>query len=186
MKQQYYEEEMMVKDAITAHKKDQEIGMPDVESELKRVKQMARRKQTVLYRWRRVAAVSALVIFMAGLAGAYVYYHQADNQASTTYALMQEEVKTTTLPNDKDDEEEVKASENLSLCYEKASLEQIVVDLTAFYHLEKPVFENRKAAHKYKMHVTINSKGSIEDAVALLNQFSSIRIELSDNRLIMK
>jgi len=185
MKREYYEEEMMVKEAITSQKSDKEIGMPDIESELKRVKQSARRKHPMLSGWQRIAAVFAVAVTISGLVWAVVYYNQ--HQPATTHAE-QQQMKTTTTTTERLAEEvpEDTIVQRLTLSYDKSSLKQIVMDLTAHYHLEQPVFENQKAALKYKLHITFNQEGSIQDAVDLLNQFGNIHIELVDNKLIVK
>ncbi len=184
MKREYYEEEMMVIEAITNQKNDKEIGMPDVEQELRRVKQMAKRKQSFTIGWQRIAAVIALVLSITGLTWAFIYYQK--QESAITIAAEQPMTEDTNPVIEQEDTIEVKVSKVLTLSYDKASLEQIVVDLTAYYHLEKPVFEHKETARKCKMHVTINKEASIEEAVGLLNQFGNIRIDLVDNKLIVK
>lgn len=184
MKREYYEEEMMVKEAITSQKSDKEIGMPDIESELKRVKQTARRKHPMLSGWQKIAAVFAAAVTISGLVWAAVYYNHHQTETKTAEQHQMKIITTTEELTEEDREATV--SVDLTLSYDKASLEQIVVDLTAYYHLEQPVFENKKTARKYKLHITFNREGSIQDAVDLLNQFGSIRIELIDNKLVVK
>lgn len=175
---------MMVKEAITNQKSDQEIGMPDVEQELLRVKQMAKRKQSFLAGWQRVAAVVALVLSITGLTWALVYFQSQKSALPIT--TQQQSEDTLSIAEQEADTLIVEASKNLTLSYDKASLEQVVVDLTAYYHLEEPLFENKEAARKCKMHVTINKEADIEAAIGLLNRFGNIRIELVDNKLIVK
>lgn len=186
MKREYYNEEMMLKETIISQKSDQEIGMPDVEAELKRVKLMANKKTHLLSGWRRVAAICTLVISLSGLTWAVVtlqQHHAEVAKADPQQSSMCDDNKAFT----QDSEVlEVNISEQMTLSYDKATLEQIVTDLTAYYHLEQPVFENKEAACKYKMHITLNPEATIEEAVALLNKFGSIRVELADNKLVVK
>lgn len=197
MKQEYYEEEMMVKEAITSQKSDQEIGMPDIEAELKKVKQLTTttrmaslpiKGEVVNDRrgasWRRIAAVITLALSITGLAWAFIYYQNQKPANTITAEKLLQDDKTSVA--EQEDTVVVKASKVLTLSYEKASLEQIVVDLTAYYHLEKPLFDNREAARKCKMHVTINKEASVQDAIGLLNQFGNIRIDLVENKLVVK
>lgn len=184
MKREYYEEEMMVKEAITNQKIDKEIGMPDVELELQRVKQMAKRKPLFLGGWRRIAAIITLALSITGLTWAFIYYQNQKPDYTTT--AEQPVSNIIHQDNEQEDTTEVKVSKVLTLSYEKASLEQIVVDLTAYYHLEKPLFDNREAARRCKMHVTINKEASVQDAIGLLNQFGNIRIDLVENKLVVK
>jgi len=195
MNREYYEEEMMLKEAITSHKSDQEIGMPDINAELSRVKQStANNEQSTVNKslplggdgrgLRRIAAAIILVLSISGLAWALVYYqnHKSDigqqtiDNGQQTSLTLQQPADTTI----------VKASKVLNLSYEKASLEQIVVDLSAFYHLDQPTFRNLTAARHNMMHITFNQKATIQDAVDLLNTFSSVNVELKDNRIIVK
>jgi len=186
MKREYYDEEMMVKEAITTQKSDKEIGMPDIESELKRVKAMAKRPQPMISGWRRIAAVCALVLSISGITWAVAYYQQYQAEAAQTEQQVAQTDDVQVGEVQDEELQEATVSEQLTLSYDKASLEQIVVDLTAFYHLEKPEFRNIKAARKCKLHVTINPESDIQEAVALLNQFGSIKIEIVENKLIVK
>ena len=77
-------------------------------------------------------------------------------------------------------------NEQLTLLYDKASLEQVIVDLTAFYHLERPEFRDIKAARKCMLHISFSPESDIHEAVALLNQFGSIHVEVVDNKLVVK
>ncbi|GEM_PF-2767314 len=185
MKREYYEEEMMLKEAITSQKTDQEIGMPDVEAELQRVKLMAKKRKMTFVGWQRIAAMSALVLSISGLSWA-IYYQQNLTSSVTPEPQTVQTEKVTSTVKQVEETTEMKVSEDLSLSYDKASLDQIIVDLTAFYQLEKPIFENKEAAHACKMHITIDKNATIQDAVNLLNHFGSLHIELVENRLVVK
>lgn len=186
MKREYYNEEMMIKESITSQKNDQGIGMPDIESELKRVKMMAKKNQPTLFGWRRIAAVFIFVLSISGLAWAVVYYNHVLTETEKTE--QPQEIKKIAKSSSKQTNEEavVKDYNEISLSYDKATLEQIVVDLTVFYQLEQPVFENIDKARKFKMHVNINPKSTIQEAVDLLNKFGSVNIELEGNKLVVK
>jgi len=197
MNREYYEEEMMLKEAITSQKSDQEIGMPDIEAELDKVKQLTTttrmaplpiKGEVVEDRWgsvwRRIAAAIILVLSISGLTWALVYYQ--NHKSADVVATEQQSVNPTSTYEQKEDSTIVKASADLTLSYEKASLEQIAVDLSAFYHLDQPTFTNHKVARNNMMHVTFNQKATIQDAVDLLNNFSSVNVELKDNKLIIK
>lgn len=198
MNQEYYDEEMMLKEAITSQKSDQEIGMPDIEAELNKVKQLTTttrmaplpiKGEVVEDRWgavwRRIAAAIILVLSISGLTWAFVYY-QNHKSADVVATEQQQSVNPTSTYEQPEDSTIVKASAQLTLSYEKASLEQIAVDLSAFYHLDQPIFTNQKVARNNMMHVTFNQKATIQDAVDLLNNFSSVNVELKDNKLIIK
>lgn len=198
MIQEFYDEEMMLKEAITSQMTDKEIGMPDIEAELLRVKQESQRHGSMTLKmvqgrlslcssWIRVAAIVTIIITMSGLSWAYFYYQK--NKTEDAVAKQSEQL---TVNNEKlavnttlQDTTMVGATEYLTLSYEKASLEQIVTDLSAYYHLDKPVFAEQMAARKYLLHVTFNQKGTIQDAIGVLNNFGRVQITLVDNRLIV-
>jgi len=182
MNQDYYKEEMMVKEAITNQKSDQEIGMPDIEAELKRVKQQAHKTKPIGQVWGKAAAALLIILSVSGLSWAFVHY----NQVEITPVEQETTDNTADVIEEEQKQEETLAEQPITLAYDKATLEQIIEDLTHYYHLDKPVFENPEAARKFKMHVTLNPEGTLQEAIDLLNHFGSLHIELVENHLVVK
>lgn len=168
-----------IMEAFTSMKSDQEIGMPDIEQELVRVKaqHQARRPKSM---WRKVAASVAVIVTVCGLALAAVVYRASVQPAEPTAAVEAPSVPAELLivPNDS-----VETPSGI-IRFDNAELVDIMTSISNAYQREV-VFSDEQKKH-IRLHFQYNTTYPLTKVVEALNTFEKIQVSCNDKRLEVK
>ena len=168
-----------IMEAFTSMKSDQEIGMPDIDQELARVKaqHQARRPKTG---WRKVAASVAITVTVCGLALAAVVYRTSVKPAETTAAVETPSVPSELLivPNDT-----VEVPSGI-IRFDNAELVDIMTSISNAYQC-KVAFSDEQKKH-IRLHFQYNTSYPLTKVVEALNTFEKIQVSCNDKKLEVK
>jgi len=190
MNNEYHNEASLVKEALTYRKSDQEIGMPDVEAELRRFhaehdRQQFAKPQSSHATWRRVAAIVAVIALLSGITIAGVHYYKYE---LTQIEAEETRANTETRPKVTQEQQPVVAKPVITdteITYSRAELRQIVADLTSRFELDAPVYDHPQA-QRILMHVSLPKEGSLEESLEVLNHFGRVQFEIVDHHIHVK
>lgn len=170
-----------VMEAFTSMKSDQDIGMPNVEQELAKLK--AKRNSQSVSAFRKIAASIAIVLAISGIAVAAIINHQAiyslltDNDSNTI-----SETSTAIIPNEllitPSDTVVVKPG---VVMFENAELDEIMTSISNNYKIEV-VFKKEELKHLH-LHYQYNTEDKLEQVLQTLNSFEKINVNNNKGKL---
>jgi len=197
---EYYREETLLKEALTRQQSDAEIGMPDVEEELRKFHAKHGYKgeeenpttgsqaSPVIGRkpsqspWRRVAAIVTTLLVVGGLSWAAAHFSGLFEPESVGEIIELEEEDTRIAQPATDLPIVAPAPAEGALVYDKAELGYILSQLTQRYNLEQPDYQQASLAH-IRLHVTLPESEDINELIDVLNHFGKFHLEVRDNRI---
>lgn len=190
---QYNREEALLKEVLVGQKTDAEIGMPDVEDELRRFRahhpchtpaapavplHIGRLTQL----WQRIAAVILALIVVGGLSWAAVTVYQLfRSDTLDEYGPRTTEVSRIDTP-EPDLPIVAPAPAAGVLVYQKAELGYILSQLSQRYGLAQPDYQQASLAH-IRLHVTLPDSPTVQEPIEVLNHFGKFHIEVRDQKI---
>lgn len=153
-------------------KSDQEIGMPDVESQLSELLRK-KNKQTKNY-WRKIAASIAIIFAVSCIAIAAIINHEImasdeNKPEATENEFMPEAKNTLSVPAD------TALAMPRIVAFDNAELCEIVDSIAGIYKLEV-VFINEEVKHLH-LHFKFRTDDKLNDVIQNLNMFEKINIK---------
>ena len=175
--------ELEVMRAFTSLKSDPEIGLPDVEQELARVK--SRRKKPTASPLRKIAAILVAALMLTGLGYAAVrtsFFTQSWNEDKAQVA----EVNTV----EADPTEhivytpEIKMVGDSVILFKDFRLDSIMMQIDKYYQVESQFAdaESRSMRLLFKW----NRQHSLEEVLERMNGFERLKVRREENKLIVE
>lgn len=184
--------ELEVMRAFTSRKSDQEMGMPDVEQELARLKarrsdlpRMGGNRGGHLSLLRKVAAILVAALMLTGLSYAAVrtsFFTQSWNEDKAQVA----EVKTA----DADPTEhtayapEIKMVGDSVILFKDYRLDSIMMQIDKHYQVESQFLENE--SRSMRLLFKWNRQHSLEEVLERMNGFERLKVRREENKLIVE
>lgn len=184
--------ELEVMRAFTSRKSDQEMGMPDVEQELARLKarrsylpRMGGNRGGHLSLLRKVAAILVAALMLTGLSYAAVrtsFFTQSWNEDKAQVA----EVKTA----DADPTEhtayapEIKMVGDSVILFKDYRLDSIMMQIDKHYQVESQFLENE--SRSMRLLFKWNRQHSLEEVLERMNGFERFKVRREENKLIVE
>ena len=166
--------EIEIMEAFTSIKSDQEIGMPDVEHELARLK--ARRNVPSVSPFRKIAATIAIVVAISGIAVAAVVNHQAiTNFFTGNRTSVEAEAQPQLAPSDT-----IPAKPKV-VKFANSELEEIMTSIGCNYG-KSVIFKKEELKHVH-LHFQYDTSEKLERVILCLNMFEKIKIRLNGDKL---
>lgn len=170
-----------VMEAFTSMKSDQEIGMPNVEQELAKLK--AKRNRHTVSAFRKIAASVAIVLAVSGIAvAAIINHHRIYNLFTGNDTEIIEETSTTTIPT----ELVITPSDTIVvkqgvIMFENAELEEIMTSISNNYKIDI-IFKKEELKHLH-LHYQYNTADKLEQVLQTLNSFEKINMKNNEGKL---
>ena len=188
-----YQQMVETRQALDFDKSNEEIKMPSVDEEWKKLKEEKLKSTKVAFLWspmRKVAAVAAVLV-VSGFAFAAIHLVTQSQQSS-------EKNDTELVASDDNSAQQVPASQKtyteektdtasiakLPLVYENAELQNILTPIAEHFYL-KVTYQNESARH-IRLFLQLKEDMSIDDIIKLMNHFEKVNIRHEGQTLIVE
>lgn len=188
-----YQQMVETRQALDFDKSNEEIKMPSVDEEWKKLKEEKLKSTKVAFLWspmRKVAAVAAVLV-VSGFAFAAIHLVTHSQQSS-------EKNDTELVASDDNSAQQVSASQKtyteektdtasiakLPLVYENAELQNILTPIAKHFHL-KVTYQNESVRH-IRLFLQLREDMSIDDIIKLMNHFEKVNIRREGQTLIVE
>lgn len=133
--------------------------------------------------WRKMAAAIVGVLFLSGIAYAAIYINKVEHKNETTMTEVAE-VKTIAKNAEEKTVEKTDTLDVQPRQFEDATLEEIVGEMAAYYHL-KADFRNEELKAK-RFYFRWNPQDEPEKAAEALSMFEHVSVSVSDGSIIVE
>ena len=176
-----YQQMVETRQALDFDKSNEEIKMPSVDEEWKKLKEEKLKSTKVAFLWspmRKVAAVAAVLV-VSGFAFAAIHLVTHSQQSS-------EKNDTELVASDDNSAQQVPAASiaKLPLVYENAELQNILTPIAKHFHL-KVTYQNESVRH-IRLFLQLREDMSIDDIITLMNHFEKVNIRREGQTLIVE
>ncbi|WP_295356163.1 DUF4974 domain-containing protein [uncultured Prevotella sp.] len=188
-----YQQMVETRQALDFDKSNEEIKMPSVDEEWKKLKEEKLKSTKVAFFWspmRKVAAVAAVLV-VSGFAFAAIHLVTHSQQSS-------EKNDTELVASDDNSAQQVSASQKtyteektdtasiakFPLVYENAELQNILTPIAKHFHL-KVTYQNESVRH-IRLFLQLREDMSIDDIIKLMNHFEKVNIRHEGQTLIVE
>lgn len=188
-----YQQMVETRQALDFDKSNEEIKMPSVDEEWKKLKEEKLKSTKVAFLWspmRKVAAVAAVLV-VSGFAFAAIHLVTHSQQSS-------EKNDTELVASDDNSAQQVSASQKtyteektdtasiakFPLVYENAELQNILTPIAKHFHL-KVTYQNESVRH-IRLFLQLREDMSIDDIIKLMNHFEKVNIRHEGQTLIVE
>lgn len=188
-----YQQMVETRQALDFDKSNEEMKMPSVDEEWKKLKEEKLKSTKVAFLWspmRKVAAVAAVLV-VSGFAFAAIHLVTHSQQSS-------EKNDTELVASDDNSAQQVSASQKtyteektdtasiakFPLVYENAELQNILTPIAKHFHL-KVTYQNESVRH-IRLFLQLREDMSIDDIIKLMNHFEKVNIRHEGQTLIVE
>lgn len=188
-----YQQMVETRQAFDFDKSNEEMKMPSVDEEWKKLKEEKQNSTKVAFLWspmRKVAAVAAVLV-VSGFAFAAIHL-------VTHYQQSSEKNDTELVASDDNSAQQVSASQKtyteektdtasiakLPLVYENAELQNILTPIAKHFHLQV-TYQNESVRH-IRLFLQLREDMSIDDIITLMNHFEKVNIRREGQTLIVE
>ncbi len=176
--------ELEVMRAFASRKSDQEIGLPEVEQELARVK--SSRKRPAVYSLRKIAAILVTALLLTGLGYAAVRtsFFTQSWEASSSYP--QKESAPDPAPTAHTIHKTPPLGEDGrgAVLFKNARLDSVVTCIASHYKLKVRFAD--ESAKEIRMLLQWNKEHPVDEVLELLNGFERIKVRLEADELVIE
>ena len=188
-----YQQMVDTRQALDFDKSKEEMKMPSVDEEWKKLKEEKQNSTKVAFLWspmRKVAAIAAVLV-VSGFAFAAIHLVTHSQQSS-------EKNDTELVASDDNSAQQVSASQKtyteektdtasiakLPLVYENAELQNILTPIAKHFHLQV-TYQNESVRH-IRLFLQLREDMSIDDIITLMNHFEKVNIRREGQTLIVE
>ena len=188
-----YQQMAETQQALDYDKLKEEMKMPSVDEEWKKLKEEKKQSTEVVSLWspmRKVAAVAAVLV-VSGFAFAAIHLvtrsHQtSDNSNTELVSSRKDSIQQVSAPQKSNIEEKADSASiaKFPLVYENAELQNILTPIAEHFHL-KVTYQNESARH-IRLFLQLKEDMSIDDIIELMNHFEKVNIRREGQTLIVE
>ncbi|WP_302495101.1 DUF4974 domain-containing protein [uncultured Prevotella sp.] len=188
-----YQQMVETRQALDFDKSNEEIKMPSVDEEWKKLKEEKLKSTKVAFLWspmRKVAAVAAVLV-VSGFAFAAIHLallsrQTSDKNNTELIAASKDSVLEVSFTRKANIEEKADSTSiaKFPLVYENAELQNILTPIAEHFHL-KVTYQNESTRH-IRLFLQLKEDMSIDDIIKLMNHFEKVNIRHEGQTLIVE
>ena len=188
-----YQQMVETRQALDFDKSKEEMKMPSIEAEWKKLKEEKQKSTKVVSLWspmRKVAAVAAVLV-VSGFAFAAIHLallsrQTSDKNNTELIAASKDSVLEVSFTRKANIEEKADSASiaKFPLVYENAELKNILTPIAEHFHL-KVTYQNESARH-IRLFLQLKEDMSIDDIIKLMNHFEKVNIRREGQTLIVE
>ncbi len=182
MKQPEDNMELEVMRAFTSRKSDQEIGLPDVEQELVRVK--SRRKRPTVYPLRKIAAILVTAVMLTGFSYAAVRTSFFTKGWEALPSSPKVEAPQASAAHTDHDTPPLGEDGKGAVLFKNARLDSVVTCIASHYKLKVRFAD--ESAKEIRMLLKWNKEHPVDEVLDLLNGFERIKVHREADELVIE
>lgn len=188
-----YQQMVETRQAFDFDKSNEEMKMPSVDEEWKKLKDEKLKSTKVAFLWspmRKVAAVAAVLV-VSGFAFAAIHlvtHYQQSSEKNDTELVASDDNSAQQVPAPQKTYTEEKTDSasiaKFPLVYENAELQNILSSIAEHFHLQV-TYKNESARH-IRLFLQLKENMSIDDIITLMNHFEKVNIRREGQTLIVE
>ena len=188
-----YQQMVETRQAFDFDKSNEEMKMPSVDEEWKKLKEEKQNSTKVAFLWspmRKVAAVAAVLV-VSGFAFAAIHlvtHYQQSSEKNDTELVASDDNSAQQVPAPQKTYTEEKTDSasiaKFPLVYENAELQNILSSIAEHFHLQV-TYKNESARH-IRLFLQLKENMSIDDIITLMNHFEKVNIRREGQTLIVE
>ena len=188
-----YQQMVETRQAFDFDKSNEEMKMPSVDEEWKKLKDEKLKSTKVAFLWspmRKVAAVAAVLV-VSGFAFAAIHlvtHYQQSSEKNDTELVASDDNSAQQVPAPQktytEEKTDTASIAKLPLVYENAELKNILTPIAEHFHL-KVTYQNESARH-IRLFLQLKEDMSIDDIIKLMNHFEKVNIRHEGQTLIVE
>ena len=188
-----YQQMVETRQALDFDKSNEEIKMPSVDEEWKKLKEEKLKSTKVAFLWspmRKVAAVAAVLV-VSGFAFAAIHlvtHSQQSSEKNDTELVASDDNSAQQVPAPQktytEEKTDTASIAKLPLVYENAELQNILTPIAKHFHL-KVTYQNESVRH-IRLFLQLKEDMSIDDIIKLMNHFEKVNIRHEGQTLIVE
>lgn len=188
-----YQQMVETRQALDFDKSNEEMKMPSVDEEWKKLKEEKLKSTKVAFLWspmRKVAAVAAVLV-VSGFAFAAIHlvtHSQQSSEKNDTELVASDDNSAQQVPAPQktytEEKTDTASIAKLPLVYENAELQNILTPIAKHFHL-KVTYQNESVRH-IRLFLQLREDMSIDDIITLMNHFEKVNIRREGQTLIVE
>lgn len=188
-----YQQMVETRQAFDFDKSNEEMKMPSVDEEWKKLKDEKLKSTKVAFLWspmRKVAAVAAVLV-VSGFAFAAIHlvtHYQQSSEKNDTELVASDDNSAQQVPAPQktytEEKTDTASIAKLPLVYENAELQNILTSIAEHFHLQV-TYKNESARH-IRLFLQLKEDMSIDDIIMLMNHFEKVNIRREGQTLIVE
>ena len=188
-----YQQMVETRQALDFDKLKEEMKMPSVDEEWKKLKEEKKQSTKVAFLWspmRKVAAIAAVLV-VSGFAYAAIHLvvlsrQTSDKNNTELVAASKDSVLEVSFNQKANIEEKTDSASivKLPLVYENAELQNILIPIAEHFHLQV-TYQNESVRH-IRLFLQLKEDMSIDDIITLMNHFEKVNIRREGQTLIVE
>ena len=188
-----YQQMVETRQALDFDKLKEEMKMPSVDEEWKKLKEEKKKSTKVAFLWspmRKVAAVAAVLV-VSGFAFAAIHLallsrQTSDKNNTELIAASKDSVLEVSFTRKANIEEKADSASiaKLPLVYENAELQNILTPIAEHFHLQV-TYQNESVRH-IRLFLQLREDMSIDDIITQMNHFEKVNIRREGQTLIVE
>lgn len=188
-----YQQMVETRQALDFDKSNEEIKMPSVDEEWKKLKEEKLKSTKVAFLWspmRKVAAVAAVLV-VSGFAFAAIHlvtHSQQSSEKNDTELVASDDNSAQQVPAPQktytEEKTDTASIAKFPLVYENAELQNILTPIAKHFHLQV-TYQNESVRH-IRLFLQLREDMSIDDIIKLMNHFEKVNIRHEGQTLIVE
>ena len=188
-----YQQMVETRQALDFDKSNEEMKMPSVDEEWKKLKDEKLKSTKVAFLWspmRKVAAVAAVLV-VSGFAFAAIHlvtHYQQSSEKNDTELVASDDNSAQQVPAPQktytEEKTDTASIAKLPLVYENAELQNILTPIAKHFHLQV-TYQNESVRH-IRLFLQLREDMSIDDIITLMNHFEKVNIRREGQTLIVE
>lgn len=188
-----YQQMVETRQAFDFDKSNEEMKMPSVDEEWKKLKDEKLKSTKVAFLWspmRKVAAVAAVLV-VSGFAFAAIHlvtHYQQSSEKNDTELVASDDNSAQQVPAPQktytEEKTDTASIAKFPLVYENAELQNILTPIAKHFHL-KVTYQNESVRH-IRLFLQLREDMSIDDIITLMNHFEKVNIRREGQTLIVE
>ena len=188
-----YQQMVETRQAFDFDKSNEEMKMPSVDEEWKKLKDEKLKSTKVAFLWspmRKVAAVAAVLV-VSGFAFAAIHlvtHYQQSSEKNDTELVASDDNSAQQVPAPQktytEEKTDTASIAKLPLVYENAELQNILTPIAKHFHLQV-TYQNESVRH-IRLFLQLREDMSIDDIITLMNHFEKVNICREGQTLIVE
>ena len=188
-----YQQMVETRQALDFDKLKEEMKMPSVDEEWKKLKEEKKKSTEVAFLWspmRKVAAIAAVLV-VSGFAFAAIHLvtlSQQSSEKNDTELVASDDNSAQQVPTPQktytEENTDTASIAKLPLVYENAELQNILTPIAEHFHLQV-TYQNESVRH-IRLFLQLREDMSIDDIITLMNHFEKVNIRREGQTLIVE
>ena len=188
-----YQQMVETRQAFDFDKSNEEMKMPSVDEEWKKLKDEKLKSTKVAFLWspmRKVAAVAAVLV-VSGFAFAAIHlvtHYQQSSEKNDTELVASDDNSAQQVPAPQktytEEKTDTASIAKLPLVYENAELQNILTPIAGHFHLQV-TYQNESARH-IRLFLQLEKNMNLDDIIELMNHFEKVNIRHEGQTLIVE